>query len=91
MNVQRLIDMDDDEFAEAVSQAAKSRRDFPAWWRAVLHPDVIDETEDVIREAKAAAERQALTPERYPHARGFARKMDGLLAEITLERIVSSE
>lgn len=67
MDIQRLIDMGDDEFSEVVSQAAKARRDFPEWWR------------------------QARDPGRYPHARGFAQKMRGLLAEITLERAVREE
>lgn len=91
MDIQRLIDMDDAEFAEVVSQAAKARRDFPKWWAAVLHPDVIDATEDTLRDAMASAEQQALTPERYPAAANFVRKVRGLLAEITLERIVREE
>lgn len=86
MNIQRLLDMDDDEYAEAVSQASKGRRDFPHWWRAVLHPDLIDETEAVLTEMRDSAARQALTPERYPAAANFEKKVRGLLVEVALER-----
>ena len=91
MNIQDLVDMSDEDYAEAVSQAAKGRREFPEWWRLVLHPDLIDATEQTLLDAKSSAERQALTPDRYPAARGFARKMGGLLMEIRLTRAARGE
>lgn len=48
MNIQDLVDMSDEDYAEAVSQAAKGRREFPEWWRLVLHPDLIDATEQTL-------------------------------------------
>lgn len=91
MNIQDLVDMSDEDYAEAVSQAAKGRRDFPEWWRLVLHPDLIDATEQALLDARSSAERQALTPERYPAAASFARKMGGLLMEIRLTRAARGE
>lgn len=87
MNITALQAMSDEEFTRVVVQAAKRRTDFPDWWRVVLHPDLIDDTEDIIRAARADAVRQSENPQRYPHARGFVQKMDGVLAEITLARI----
>ncbi|WP_300345182.1 hypothetical protein [Nesterenkonia sp.] len=91
VNVQMLVDLPDDEFEQCVSQAIKGRRDFPDWWRLLLHEDLIDATEGVIEGFLEVGLRQARDPERYPHARGFAQKMRGILAEITLERAVREE
>ena len=89
--VDELIDMADDEFTEIVLAAAKRREHFPAWWRAVLRPEVIDETENVIRDAMADARRQAENPERFPQAAGFARKMQAVLAEVRLAKMFGVE
>ena len=88
MNIDALRDLPDEEFEQVVLQAVKRRTDFPEWWRAVLHTDLIDDTEQAIRKAQDAAYAQSLTPERYPRALGFARKLDGILAEITLARTI---
>lgn len=91
MNIQKLVDMDDAQFEHCVSQAIKGRRDFPHWYRAILHEDVIDDTQAVVEGFIEAGERQELDPERFPAARGFVRKMHAVLAEITLERIAREE
>lgn len=88
MDIDALIEMDDDKFKNVVLQAAKRRDQFPDWWRAVLHPDVIDATEQVLLDARDAADVQSLNPGRFPAAAGFARKVDGFLAEVALARIV---
>lgn len=91
MNIQKLIDMNDAQFEQCVSQAIKGRRDFPHWYRAVLHADVIDDTQGVVEGFVAAGLQQSEDPERYPAAVGFTRKMQAVLAEIQLERIVREE
>ena len=88
MQLDQLLDMDDEDFERVVMQAVKRREDFPHWWRAVLVPELIDATEQVVKAARDAAEVQALTPGKYPYAAGFASKMASVLAEITLSRIV---
>ena len=88
MDIDQLIDMDDEEYALVVMQAAKGRREFPSWWRAVLSPELIDATEQVLKDAMQVAEQQAKDRTRYPQAHGFAQKMRSLLAEVTLARIV---
>lgn len=87
MDIQRLIEMDDVEFAQCVSQTVKRRADFPEWWRALLHPDVIDATQEEIERNIVVGERQARDPGRYPFAAGFVAKMRGVLAEITMARV----
>lgn len=74
MNIQMLVDLPDDEFEQCVSQAIKGRRDFPDWWRLLLHEDLIDATEGVIEGFLEVGLRQARDPERYPHARGSRRR-----------------
>lgn len=90
MDIRQLIDMDDEEFAQCVSQTMKRRSEFPDWWRALLHPDVIGDTEDVVRGFVEDGTRQAADPARYPHAAGFVKNMRGVLAEITMARIVAA-
>lgn len=90
MDIQRLIDMGDEEFAQCVSQTVKRRGDFPDWWRALLHPDVIEDTQAEIERNIKVGERQAQDPGRYPYAAGFVAKMRGVLAEITMARIVAA-
>lgn len=91
MNIDALIDMPDGQFTAVVLQAVKRRDAFPEWWRLVLSPEVIDDTERVIQEAMGAAAEQAKDPLRYPYAGGFAKKMQSVLAEITLARIVAGD
>lgn len=92
MNIDELVNASDEDFEAMVLQAFKRRDTFPGWWRAVLRPEVIDDTERVIREALAVAEVQALEPDRYRWAEGFAKKLrSGALAEIRLARIVGTE
>ncbi|MGX9349196.1 hypothetical protein [Microbacterium sp. KNMS] len=91
MDIDQLIDMGDEEYALVVMQAAKARREFPGWWRAVLSPELIDATEQVLRDAMAVAERQAEDRARFPHAYGFVKKVRSLLAEVTLARICGVE
>ncbi|MTE24859.1 hypothetical protein [Microbacterium sp. ZXX196] len=91
MDISRLQAMTDEEFKRCVSQAVKSRRDHPDWWRALLDPRVIDDTEDAVEEFIEKAELHAGDPERYPKAAWFADKMRGVLAEIALERVVTGD
>jgi hypothetical protein len=92
VNIDLLVDMPDDEFADAVMQAFKRRDSFPEWWRAVLSPGVIDDTERVLVETLERAEVQARTPERYPQAASFALKIRrNALPELALARVVMGE
>lgn len=91
MNIDAFKAMDDDQFDQCVSQAVKKRDHEWKWWKALLHPDLIDDTEASIQSAIEHAEEQALNPERYPAAGGFARKMRGVLAEITLEKLTRDD
>lgn len=91
MNIQMLVDLPDDEFEQCVSQTLKRRRDFPEWWRALLHEDLIDATEGVVEGFLEDGLRQARDPERFPHARGFVAQMRGVLAEITMTRASREE
>jgi hypothetical protein len=90
MDIQRLIDMDDDTFAHCVSQTMKRRSEFPDWWRALLHPDVIADTEEVVKGFLRDGLRQAEDPARYPRAAGFVENMRGVLAEIAMSEIVAA-
>ena len=91
VNVQMLVDLPDHEFEQCVSQTIKRRRDFPEWWRLLLHEDLIDATEGVIEGFLEVGIRQARDPERYPRARGFVEQMRGVLAEITMARASREE
>lgn len=89
MNIDLLVDMPDEQFADTVMQAFKRREAFPDWWRAVLAPEVIDDTERVLEETAARAEDQAKTPDRYPQAANFALKIRrNALPEVALARVV---
>ena len=88
-NVQRFIDMGDEEFDECAAQAAKMSRTEPDKWAMFLHEDLIDATEAAIRQAREVALRQ--DPEKHPYARGFASRMQGVLAEITIHRAYVEE
>lgn len=87
MNIDVLARMDDGAFDDAVMQAFKRRDDFPEWWRAVLHPDLIDDTEESLRRTLGRAEGQAADPSRYPQAAGFVLKIRrNALPEVMLAR-----
>lgn len=87
MDIDQLVHMDDGEFEQCVSQAIKRRGDFPRWWAACLHADVIDDTEEVVNGFIETGTRQAQDPDKYPYAKGFVAKMRGVRAEIRLQRI----
>ena len=92
MNIDLLVDMPDEQFADTVMQAFKRRDAFPDWWRAVLAPEVIDDTERVLEETAVKAELQAQTPDRYPQAAAFALKIRrNALPEVALARVVMGE
>lgn len=89
LNIDLLVDMPDEQFADTVMQAFKRRDEWPEWWRAVLAPEVIDDTERVLRETIARAEEQARSPERFPQAASFALKIRrNALPEVALARVV---
>ena len=74
MQLDQLLDMDDEDFERVVMQAVKRREDFPHWWRAVLVPELIDATEQVVKAARDSAEVQALTPGSIRMRRGSRRR-----------------
>lgn len=70
MDIDQLVHMDDGEFDQCVSQAIKRRGDFPRWWAACLHADVIDDTEEVVTGFVETGMRQAQDPVKYPVCEG---------------------
>ena len=92
MKLQVLIDMPEDEFKDAVMQAFKRRKDFPEWWGVVLTPELIDATEQVLRDVLEVVDGQAERPARYPQAASFALTLRRqALTELALARATHDE
>lgn len=77
-----LVDLDDEEFREAVSQAAKARDREPEKWQALLDPRVIESTLDALDWFVEQGEAQSQDPARFPRAHHFLKRMRGYRTDV---------